>query len=136
MTRNKYPAVAFNEKDIDYEYIDKKAEQTKNNKTMKMTTRKLSPKAIFALMNAVESILATEESMFLSDETKEALEQLMPDSEGIDEMFTFHYRSNQEEMSKRHAYKDKHGKNPNSKWLKQQRLYYLPRIVEKRRPKS
>ena len=136
MTRNKYPANAFNERDIDYEYFDRKAQQTKANTTMKMTNRKLSPKAIFALMNAVENILATEESMFFSEETQSALEQLMPDSDGIDEMFSFCYRSNQEEMKKRLSYKNEKGQNPNSKWLNQQRLYYLPRIVEKRSPKS
>ena len=136
MTRGKHPAIAFNEKDIDFEYIDVKAEQVKKNPNMKMTNRKLSPKIIFNLMNAVESILATEESMFMSEETKTALEHLMPNSDGIDEMFSFCYRSNQEEMKKRLSYKKEKGKNPNSKWLNQQRLYYLPRIVEKRSPKS
>jgi hypothetical protein len=135
MTRPKHPTYAFDD-DIEYEYIDRKAEEVKANTNTKMSDKKLTPKAIFNLMNAVERILETEASMFVSDETKSALEMLMPHSDGIDELFSFNYRANQEEMSKRLDYKKKKGQNPKSKWLKQQRIYYLPRIVEKRSPKS
>lgn len=133
MPRNSHPTYAFSD-DIEYDdYIDQKAEAIKHNTGAHFSNRKLSTSAIFKLMNAVENILATDESMFVSEETKFALEHLMPDSDGIDELFTFSHRSNQEEQTKRIAYKEKNGKNPPAHWLKRQRLYYLPRVVEKKR---
>lgn len=124
----KHSRLAFTD---DIQFVDVKAEQMKSNTHGSFTTRKLSTKSIFALMNAIENILATDESMFVSEETKRALEHLMPDSDGIDELFTFCHRSNQEEKEYRLNHKKKYGKNPTVKQLSRKRLFYLPRVVEK-----
>ena len=88
MVRNNHARLAFDD-DIDYnQYRDIKAEQMKRNKEGKFSNRKLSPKVLFNLMNAIEAVQSTEESMFVSEETRQALEHLMPDSDGIEELFS------------------------------------------------
>ena len=136
MVRNNHARLAFDD-DIDYnQYRDIKAEQMKRNKEGKFSNRKLSPKVLFNLMNAIEAVQSTEESMFVSEETRQALEHLMPDSDGIEELFMFMHRGNDEEKHYRLNYKDKYGKNPSKEEQKTKRLYYLPRVLEKRTPKS
>jgi hypothetical protein len=116
---------------IDEEIIfDTKAKQVQKNTTHKMKTKSLTPKLIWSLANAIDAIMDTEESMYLSQDLHNTLQDFLPNSIGMTELFGLLNKGNSEEAAKRLAYKEKHGKNPPQSWYKQQRKYFLPRIIE------
>ena len=122
----KYPRLNIDEEIV----FDSKAKQVQSNPTHAMRTKGLTPKMIWGLANAIDSIMDTEESTYLSDHLYNTLQDFLPNSEGMTELFGLLNKGNAEEAAKRIAYKEKNGKNPPNSWYKEQRKYFLPRIIE------